>query len=360
MFIAPEILRGNPTDISEELARLNQRGKVPALAAAAVLKGEIVAAGATGIRKVGDPTPVTINDKFHIGSCTKSMTGTLAGILVSTGEISWETTVEESFPKMNIHPGYRTTTLLQLLSNSGGAPGEIPDRLWEKTLANVGSPESSQRTDFIEAILKSPPEYPPGTRRVYSNAGFTIAGAMLEKASGESFPDLLRNRLFEPLEMKSAGFGAPATPGKTDQPYGHTKKFFMTFPVDPGPDADNPPAITPAGRVHLSIPDLAKYVRFHLGFSENPPLSRREIEFLHTAVPPGDDYALGWNLLEREWAGGPVLQHNGSNTMNYTVMWLAPEKDFAAVAACNDAGPLSRKACDEAVTYLIGKYLEEK
>jgi CubicO group peptidase (beta-lactamase class C family) len=172
-----------------------------------------------------------------------------------------------------------------------------------------------------------------------------------------SYETLIRERLFKPLRMDSAGFGMPATVGKIDQPYGHLVRLTFLVPIPPGPEADNPPAITPAGRVHLSILDFAKYASFQLGTMENSPLTRESLEFLHTPVPPGKDYSVGWINLERKWAGGTALMHNGSNTMNYAVMWLAPDKKFAAVAACNIDSDLGPQACDAAVSFLIETYL---
>ena len=109
----------------------------------------------------------------------------------------------------------------------------------------------------------------------------------------------------------------------------------------------------------LSILDLAKYASFHLGTVENPPLDRESLKFLHTIVPPAKDYGVGWVILKRPWAGGTALYHNGTNTMNYTVIWLAPEKKFAAVATCNIDSGIGTKACDDAVSFLIEKYLKE-
>jgi hypothetical protein len=61
--------------------------------------------------------------------------------------------------------------------------------------------------------------------------------------------------------------------------------------------------------------------------------------------------------LERGWAGGTALMHNGSNTMWYIVMWVAPEKDFAVIAATNIAGPDAEQGCDDACVAMIGKWL---
>ncbi|OYV06011.1 MAG: hypothetical protein CFE26_08605, partial [Verrucomicrobiales bacterium VVV1] len=175
--------------------------------AAAVYNGKIIAAGATGFRKAGDPTPVSLDDKFHLGSCTKSMTGTLAAMLVSDGRIKWQTTVGEVFPEMAMHPDFKRATLLQFASNSAGVPHEVPHAIWEKAGNDRNKPEREVRLEFIRALLASPPAYLPGTQNVYSNGGFTIAGAMLEKVSGKPYADLIRERLFKPLNLDSAGFG---------------------------------------------------------------------------------------------------------------------------------------------------------
>lgn len=357
LLLASRLL-AEPVDVSADLAPFLRDGKVPGLAAAAVLDGKIVAAGATGVRKHGDPAKVTVRDKFHIGSCTKSMTGTLAAMLVKDGKIKWSSTVAEVFPDLKIHEGYKGATLLQLCSNTGGVPGDVPPELWETLVERREKPEAGQRRDLVRAVLAEAPAYAPGSGNTYSNGGFTIAGAMLEKVAGKSYQELLEARLFKPLGMDSAGFGAAGNARKVDQPFGHvTKVKLFLSAVPPGPDADNPPAITPAGRVHLSVLDFAKYADFHLGTMTKAPLDRASLDFLHTIVPPANDYAVGWVVLKRPWAGGTALMHNGTNTMNHAVIWLAPEKKFAAVAMCNidDA-----KACDDAVSFLIGKYLKQE
>ncbi len=358
LHLTAVVAQAEPADVSADLARFMQDGKIPGLAAAAVLNGQIIAAGAAGMRKTGDPTRVTVNDIFHLGSCTKSMTGTLAAMLVADGKIKWTSTVAEIFPDFTIHPGFKSATLLQMTSNSGGVAHDFPPELWAQTVARRQDPESKQRLELVRAVLASPPDYPPGTKNVYSNGGFTIAGAMLEKVSGQSYQDLIRERLFNPLHLDSAGFGMPATPGKINQPYGHLRRLGILTAVPPGPDADNPPALTPAGRVHLSILDFAKYADFHLGRLPNSPLDRKSLDFLHTPVAPAKDYGVGWIIVQRPWAGGTALSHNGTNTMNYAVMWLAPEKQFAAVAACNIDDGIGAKACDDAVSFLIGKFLK--
>jgi hypothetical protein len=62
---------------------------------------------------------------------------------------------------------------------------------------------------------------------------------------------------------------------------------------------------------------------------------------------------MGWGLQDRDWAAGPTLTHNGSNTMWYVVTWLAPKKDFAVLVATNQGGDAAAKGCDEACWALI-------
>ena len=89
-----------------------------------------------------------------------------------------------------------------------------------------------KRMELAKGILSKPPAYTPGSEQLYSNAGFSIAGAMIERIMDQSYEKLMHDLLFKPLGMDSAGFRAPADNGKVDQPYGHTKRFFQVIPVD--------------------------------------------------------------------------------------------------------------------------------
>jgi len=346
--------------VSQMLENIREKHNFPALAAAVVVDGKIVVTNAVGFRKNGGTEKVTVDDKFHLGSVTKSMTATVAAMLVEQGKISWTTTIGEAFPelKSEIHPGYLGVTLEQLLSHRSGAPGEAPGDLWRQAWAATGT-AAEQRLAFIKGILARKPEAKPGTKFIYSNQGYTIAGVMLEKATGKTWEDLLRSRLFEPLGMTTAGFGAPASVGKGDQPWGHTKKMFSgSEPVPPGPIADNPLAISPAGAVHCSMGDLAKYAAFHLAGERGKSelLTAESFKKLHTAVADNHDYALGWRVLKRPWANGRALMHNGSNTMFYVVVWMAPDKNCAVIVASNIGVDEAFEGCDEVAGKLIKQY----
>lgn len=343
-----------PVSAIETLATLRSKHDLPALAVVVVKDGKICDRAAVGVRKSDDPALVTTNDVFHIGSCTKSMTATLAALLIEEGKLRWDTTIAEVFPELRgqMDSQYETVTVEQLLTHRGGVPGSPPSAAWKRAWEQKGT-ATQQRIEFIQAVLSQPPSAAPGTQMIYSNQGYAIIGAMMEKLTVKSWEVLMTERLFEPLQMKSAGFGPPGAKDKVEQPWGHARKLLVTLPLQ----QDNPPAIGPGGTVHCSLDDLARFVMFHLRAGNDGGLLKPEtFRKLHTP-PDGGDYACGWVVLKRGWAGGNALMHNGSNTMWYLVMWLAPEKNFAVIAATNIAGPDAEKGCDAVASAMIGKWL---
>lgn len=338
------------------IAAICKEHNLPALTVVVVKDGRICEREAVGVRKSGDDAPVTTNDLFHIGSCTKSMTATLTAILIEEGKLKWETTIAEIFPELRgkMDKQYEAVTVEQLLHHRGGVPGAPPAAAWARAWKEIGTP-TEQRREFVEAVLAQPPEAVPGTKMIYSNQGYTIIGAMLEKITGTDYETLITEKLFKPLRMDSAGFGPPGTNGTTGQPWGHTKKLFVTVPVQ----LDNPPAIASAGRVHCSLDDLARFVMLHLQRNATNGLLKPETLARLHASAKGGDYACGWVVLKCGWAGGTALMHNGSNTFWHVVMWLAPEKNFAVIAATNIAGDDAEQACDDAATAMISKWLPQ-
>lgn len=351
-------LAADPQDVSSLLERIRNSHEVPALTAAAVVEGKIVAIGAAGFRKAGGEEHVTMSDSWHLGSCTKSMTASVVAMLVEEGKLEWDTTIEDVLgdecPDMD--PQWRDVRLDQLLTHTAGAPHDAYPDIWTMACARIGTP-TEQRLAFVQGLLVKHPENRPGARWVYSDSGYSIVGAMMEKVTGTPWETLMQERLFDPLGMTTAGFGEPATLGVVDHPWGHRGYQAPYTPVPPGPEADNPPAIGPAGTVHCSIADLAMYAMWHVAGDrgEGWLLSPESFEKLHTP-PPDRDYAMGWAVTRRKWAGGVTLMHNGENEMFYAVMWLGPNADTAFVAACNADGAIAADACDDAVRALINQF----
>ncbi len=352
--------------VDDELLEVLSRHKVPAIAVGVIVEGRLHAKGVAGVRARGEDEPASNDDKWHMGSCTKAMTATMIAVLVERGTLTWDTTVADVFPELaeSMHPAWRGVTLDLLVRNRSGAARSVRDELWSDFLGMRDRPRESRHMLLVDVVTR-PPEAEPGSKFIYSNQGFAIAGHIAETVTGTGWEDLMRSLLFEPLGMDGAGFGAPGSEASIDQPRGHSNGK----PVSPGPSGDNPPAIGPAGTVHMRIDDWASFVGAHLrGESEEMgPLAITPTTYqaLHSSPGlPGDNYAAGWLVSARPWAkgdaegdAGRVLTHSGSNLMWYCVCWLAPERNFAVLVACNEGGEPAMKACDEAAGAMIRRYL---
>jgi CubicO group peptidase (beta-lactamase class C family) len=339
--------------LRDVLATVRQEYRVPALAAAVLSGRGMEAMGAVGVRKTSTKVSVTVKDLWHLGSDTKAMTAAMIGALVERNKLKWETTIGEVFPDLapTMSPALQNVTILHLLSHRAGLPANIPWGL----IPRKGTTRD-QRLAVVKMLASLKPVSEPGAKYLYSNLGYVIAGAMAEKAAGDSWENLMRTLIFKPLGMKSAGYGGVGTPGRLNQPWGHGEDG--TPVKGNGPDMDNPPVIGPAGTVHCRLRDWAKFIadQLHGARREKALLAPETYHKLQTP-PFGGDYALGWLVVEREWGGGTVLTHNGSNNMNFAVAWLAPQRDFAVLVVCNQGGPLASKACDEVASKLIRLHL---
>jgi D-alanyl-D-alanine carboxypeptidase len=285
------------------------------------------------------------------------MTATLIGVYVDKGTLHFSDTLGTLFAGETIDPGFQGVTLDQLLQHRGGMPANIPANIWAQMWSAGASP--TERLTAVRALLALPPAQPPGTY-VYANAGYMVAGAALERAVGDSWEHLISSQLWGPLGMASCGFGAPGTPGQVNEPWGHqTNPDGTLTPMDPGnPQADNPPSMGPAGTVHCALSDWGKFLALHLAGARAEPTSLVSTQTLqHLQTPPaGGNYACGWLVVSRGWAGGTALTHTGSNTLWYATAWLAPAKNLAFVAATNCASTPAATELDAAFGPLITTY----
>jgi CubicO group peptidase (beta-lactamase class C family)/uncharacterized membrane protein len=337
------------------LEGIRAEAELPALAGMLIVGDEIVEIAATGFRVMGDSTPVTVDDKWHIGSNTKAMTATLAGIFVERGLIEWSTTIEDVLPELRgqIRPEFLDVRLDELLSHTAGVSNNVGETPFWATSRETEAPLIEQRAVWVPQLLSLEPGAARGSF-AYSNSGYVVAGAMLERLTGESWETLMRRELFQSLGMNGAGFGAPGDPeAMADQPRGHRGEGTSAIPVY----ADNPPALGPAGTVHVSLPEHAQFLVAHMkgAQGEDGIVSAATFEKLHTPFPESN-YALGWGVAEREWARGSALTHNGSNTIWFHAVWVAPERNIAIVAAANIVGENAPGAVDRAVGAILARF----
>jgi CubicO group peptidase (beta-lactamase class C family) len=376
----------NADSLQHDLERVRGEHKIPALAVLIMDPSGVLWQGAAGKRQQTFSDAVTIHDHWHLGSCTKAMTATLAARLIERGSLEWTTTLGEAIPDLraSMKPDWEGVTLRQLLSHTAGIVKEPSDgplwpemRVWD----DAGRSMRDQRRAITRWLVEQSLGESPGTSMKYSNAGYLIAGHMLESIADRAWEDLIREEVFTPLGITSAGFGPPGSAQSVDQPRGHTGGGGFWIPRAPGPSADNPRALGPAGLVHMSLADWARFARLHalggsdafINVADDAPAMRaflkpETIRFLHEPAPgsrakdqpDGEGYALGWGVTRRAWAkgGGPsdvglVLTHNGSNTLWLSSVWIAPERGLVVLGAANASPNDAHPAIDAAITLLI-------
>lgn len=339
---------GDPK-ITNLLEPIRQKHKVPAICAAIVNSEGLVAVGAIGVRRSDTDIPVTVNDLWHLGSDTKAMTASMMGRLVEQGALRWDSALAEIFPELTpvMQPELKDVTVIQLLAHRSGLEENYN---WHKLSQHGTLPQ--QRYAAVQKAVSEKPKYTPGSGYHYSNLGYVVAGAVIEKVTSSTWEEQIKTLLFEPLQMTTAGFGGVGTPGQLDQPWGHHSNG--TPVSENGPKIDNPQLIAPAGCVHSAISDWAKFVIDQLRGAMGKPALLEPSTYKMIQTPPfADEYALGWGVVQRDWGKGTVLTHSGSNTMNFSNLWIAPNCDFAVLVCINQGGDTTFTASDEAIAALI-------
>lgn len=267
-----------------------------------------------GLRSADAAAPVARTDKWQIGSCTKSMVAVLVARLVDAGRLRWDQTIGQVFGAVvsPIQPSYREATFVHLLSHRAGLGRDL--RLVEFRTFTFGRMDDprAERLRYTALVLAASPTAAPGREMRYSNAGYIVAAAMVEALMGAPWEILMAEYVFQPLGLRSAGFGPPAKLGEIDQPSGHLLGVDgRLHPPTTLEQADLPTAMAPAGDVHANLDDLLTYLQVT---RDRPTtfLSESSWTTLQTSQF-GDDHALGWNLTD---SGG--LTHDGGNGL-----WLA-------------------------------------
>lgn len=318
--------------IYDKLYAIRDRNYVPALAGAIVNRSGMSIFDAVGVRSTDSQVPVTPQDKWHLGSITKSMTATLAAILIQGFPylVSPETSIRDVFANepwfadLNAH--FKDLMLKELLAQHSGLvanPQIAIDQLEDTDLSLI-----ERRLGFTRYVGQE--QISLGKQFFYHNGNFVIAAAMLEKIFAQSWEVMIQGLLFEPLGMYDTGFGTAVLDG-VSQPVGHGGD--SGFVVAPG---DNTDGLGPAGLVHTTLVDLGKYVRLFLNGSEGDlTLLPSTLDMIFAPYPTDEPYNWGWvNSME---PGGLQLWHNGSNNNWYAEVTIRPDEGFGLIAATNIA-----------------------
>ena len=312
---------------------------IPAIGYAVFTDHSIIDMGASGFRKYHARDTAKTTDRFHLGTNSFPFVTWIAGKLVETGKIKWTTTFASLFPDYakKISPQFASLDLKTLLSNSGSVqPYKQFDDYVHIPLFN--GDEQAQRREFSVWVLQRPGMSEARDKKVVESvAGYTIAVAMLEKASGQSYDKLVDAYINKPLGI-SIKFGWPNTLSP-DEPWGHWSRYggLTAEPADTWVKLY--PAVVATSGANITIVDYAKFLQNELkGLRGGKAyLTQATLELIHF----GNPYPLGW---ENPTGSVKTAAHSGDSYLFNSYVILIPEKNIGVLAVCNDGDSIGKGA----------------
>lgn len=269
-----------------------------------------------------DSAAVGVDTIFGVQSMSKLFTATAVMQAVSDGRLDLDEPITTYLPEFTVHSVFeehpeRKITLRMLLSHTAGLTHEAP-------VGNNNEPDSGGFEAHVRSISDTWLRFPVGSGYAYSNLGIDLAGRILERVGGESFPDVMRDSLLGPLGMGRSTFDRAAIRSAPDRAIGHLEPY-------PAPPVDVP--MTAAGGLYTSAADLTRFLRFQLNdgaIDDRDVLDSESMEEMRTVPAPHPDapagYALGlvrhrWN----RWAQAPdLLEHGGGGFGFLSDLWWSP------------------------------------
>jgi CubicO group peptidase (beta-lactamase class C family) len=307
-------------------AKMKEYG-VPGVALG-ILQNGVPTIRGLGVTNVLNPQPVDAHTVFPIASISKTFATTAMLRLVEQGKVDLRAPVRKYLPDFRVRDEAvsRDVTVWHLLTHLGGWEGQVsgPDR-GTATLEN-----------FVGSIHDLMQVAPPGAAWSYNNAGFSIAGRIIEVVTGEPINRAIQDLVFTPLGLEHAG----TTAGDfivNRFAAGHTTRDGKPGLIRPFV----PSSSVTAGGVGLCMTDLLTYARFHLGdgtaANGQRVLSQKSLELMRTPQAAkqstDDDMGLGWHLR----TVGPVrtASHGGTLSGHILLLELVPERNFAMAILTN-------------------------
>ncbi len=319
--------------------------------------GEERLALATGVLHLGTGVPATPDSLFQVGSITKVWTTTLVMRLVEDGLLDLDTPVRQQLPGFVVADERATAeiTLRQLLSHASGFDGD--------TFADTGRGDDCLAA-FVGLLGDNRQLFAPGTAWSYNNAGFVVAGRLVEHVTGTTWDAALRERVVEPLGLRRT-VTLPEEALLHRVALGHIEDAEGR--AVPAPVWMLPRSCGPAGLISSTVADQLAFAVAHLRGGESPDGSRllsaeSAAAMASEQVPRVDvtdnDDATSWGLgwARGSWDGTPVLGHDGNTIGQSAFLRLLPEHGIATVLLTNggEAGLLHRAMLGELLADLVG------
>ncbi|MER7717475.1 serine hydrolase domain-containing protein [Streptomyces flaveolus] len=321
-----ELLPATRRALLHRIAVAQAEGRTPSLVAAVVRGGRTVWHGA---RTSVDGHGPDENVQYRIGSITKTFTAVLVLRLRDEGVLDLGDRLEQHLPGT----GAGEATIAGLLAHTGGLAAESPAPWWERT-------PGSLRPELADVLGKQPLLHPVGRRHHYSNPGYTLLGALIERLRGAPWEDVLRREVLEPLglDRTTTRPQAPHAGGWAVHPWADV---MLPEPVE---DLGR---MAPAGQLWSTTGDLARFAAF-LAKGDDKVLSAETVQEMRTPAAPaeaadvadGVTYGLGLQIQHRD--GRLLVGHSGSLPGFLANLTIGVEDDVAAVVLTNcTSGPLA-------------------
>ncbi|MFF8614689.1 serine hydrolase domain-containing protein [Streptomyces sp. NPDC015350] len=312
-----QLLPGTRRALLHRIATAQSEGRAPSLVAAVQRQGQIVWSGSRSC--VDDHAPDT-DTQFRIGSITKTFTAVLVLRLRDEGLLNLDDPLEKHLPGT----GVGDVTIHQLLGHSAGLAAESPGPWWERT-------PGALRPELADVLGEQTRMHVPGHRHHYSNPGYTLLGALIEKARGASWEQALQREILEPLDMRrtSSQPRSPHAGGWAVHPWADV---MLPEPME------DLGLMAPAGQLWSTTGDLLRFAAF-LAEGDDRVLSAASVRQMREPSAPGEPgdweiaYGLGLQVLRTD--GRTLIGHTGSLPGFLASLWIDIENDVSAVVLTN-------------------------
>lgn len=317
--------------------------KVPGLAVAIVQNGRVLSARGYGITDTTRPEPVDNHTVFRLASLSKSFAGTLTGMLVNDGVLSWNQPVVRYVPGFRLSNSDYTSrlTLTNILSQSTGLPRNAFDRDIEA---------NASYHDVRTKLSGAPLRCGPGECYSYQNVAFSVIGDVVHAATGRYYDDNVQSRIFKPLGMNDASLGLEGIEGSPRWAKPHVRGGGGWRSLRPKPTYYR---LGPAAGVNASITDMAQYLIAQTGHRPDV-LAPSLLQDIHTAridTPTelrssswrrqrlqSAGYGMGWRVYN--YSGHKLFFHGGAVQGYRGAMALLPDRDLGVVILWNSESSL--------------------